>query len=223
MSAAIALCAALLAVPLVPLEETAPSVNVEASGEYASHDMLGGGSKPGAWAVGFQGGWPWLGARAQVGLPGGLTPVIEVETALFRRVQPSIGVSGRLFGGAKGRLSGEALIGWQTQTGVLEHRGPSATARLRVIGIAGRVAPWFALGTRHTFLFDRKRIVRRSGETVIWSSRHRWSPHLAGGVAIGITKNVGIDVGLDWHVVDVGTVEVSLPGFHLGVQFGGGR
>ena len=194
-----------------------------AKGELASLDVLGGGSDPGAWAVGVRAGWPWMAIRAQVGLRGGVTPLLELDTALFRRWQPSLGISGRLLDHPRGRLSVEVLLGWQIQTGDLAQRGPSGAVRLRLLGIVGRANPWLAVGGRHTLLFDRTTTITADATTVDWSVRHRWSPSIAGGVVIGITKHIGLDLGLDWHFVDVGSTAVSLPGIHLGVQFGGGR
>lgn len=194
-----------------------------ANGELASLDILGGGSDPGAWAVGVRAGWPWFAVRGQVGLPGGVTPLIEVDSAVFRRWQPSLGISGRLLDHDRGRLSVEVLLGWQIQTGDLAQRGPSGAVRLRLLGIVGRANPWLAVGGRHTLLFDRTTTISAAETTVAWDVRHRWSPSIAGGVVIGITKHVGIDIGIDWHFIDVGAVAISLPGIHLGVQVGGGR
>ena len=194
-----------------------------AKGELASLDVLGGGSDPGAFAVGVRGGWPWWGFRFQVGVKGGWTPLVDLDSALGRRWEPGVGVGKRIFDHPRGRLSAEILLGWQFQTGELAQRGPSGAMRLRLLGIVGRVNPWFLVGGRHTLLVDRTRTITAEGTSTRLSARHRWSPHLAFGVVVGITKHVGFDIGVDWHFVDVGTVAVSLPGIHLGVQFGGGR
>ncbi len=194
-----------------------------AAGELASLDVLGGGSDPGAWAIGLRGGWPWFGLRFQAGMKGGWTPLADLDSALGRRWDLSLGVGKRILDHPRGRLSAEVLLGWQFQTGQLEQRGPSGAIRLRLAGIVGRVNPWLAFGGRHTLLLDRTRVITADGTNVTWSARYRWSPHLAFGVVVGITKHVGFDVGIDWHFVDVGTVAVSLPGVHLGLQFGGGR
>lgn len=191
--------------------------------DAASLDFVGGGSDAGTWVVGASGGWPWFEARAQVGLPKGWTPVLEVESGLFRRWHPSIGLSNRLVDAARWRLSAEVLMGWQVQTGTLAQRGPSAVGRVRVLGIAGRVNPWVMLGTRHTLLFDRTRTIREAGTTTEWGARHRWSPHVSAGVVVPITPRAGFDVGIDWHLADAETTAIALPGLHVGVQLGGGR
>jgi len=194
-----------------------------AAGELASLDVLGGGSDPGAWAIGVRGGWPWVGMRMQAGMKGGWTPLVDIDTASFRRWDLSLGAGKRIVDHPRGRLSAELVLGWQFQTGQLAQRGPSGAFRLRLLGIVGRVNPWLAIGGRHTLLLDRARTIAADGTTTKWTARYRWSPHLQGGVVVGITKHFGIDIGIDWHFVDVGVTAISLPGIHLGVQFGGGR
>ena len=95
--------------------------------------------------------------------------------------------------------------------------------RARLLFRLGRVSPWLTLGSRHTVLFDRTQTIRANGTTTEWSARHRWSPQIGFGVVVGVTRQFGFDVGVDWHLTDVETTAVSLPGLHLGVQVGGGR
>ncbi len=191
--------------------------------DSAAFDVVGGGSARGAWAVGLQGGWPWFEARAQVGLAKGWTPLLEVESALFRRWHASVGISRRMLDHPRRRITLEALLGWQVQTGVLAQRGPSGVFRMRALGLLGRVSPWVTLGGRHTLLFDRTRTLRAEGTTTRFGARYRFSPQISTGLVVGLTPSVGVDVGIDWHFVDVQTTAVSLPGIHLGLQLGAGR
>jgi len=223
LTLALVVAASASSVSAAPNPKDLPEPPALANGEFASFDVLGGGSDKGAWAVGLQGGWPWFGARFQVGLAHNWTPIVDLDTALGRRWQPSVGIGKRILDHPRGRLSAELLLGWQIQTGDLAQRGPSGVFRLRLLGLVGRVNPWLMVGGRHTLLFDRTRTITADDTTTKWSARYRWSPHFAGGVVIGITKHVGIDIGIDWHFVDVQATAVSLPGIHLGVQFGGGR
>jgi len=200
----------------------AAPAHAEPPAESAAFDSIAGGAAKGSWTVGVQAGWPWLGLRGQVGL-GAVAPLLEIEAAPGWRLEPSGGLSIKLLRRPHGRLSAEVLLGWQVQTGTLAQRGPSGAARVRVMGIARRVGFWLTVGTRHTLLFDRTRTVSADGTTTDWAARHRWSPHLAGGIAITLHRNVGLEVGLNWHFVDVGTTAISLPGIHAGVHFGGGR
>ncbi len=190
-------------------------------GDPAAFDIPGGGSPAGAWAVGVSGGYPWSSVRAQVGLPGGLTPVLGLETALFRRWEPSVGVSGRILDRPRGRISGELLIGWTVEAGEVAQNGPRALARVRVLGILGRVAPWFSVATGHTVYVDETVRISAEGETSELSPRHEWTPVIEAGVVVGITKNLGIELGFDWHFVGA-PERFALPGLRLGVHFGAG-
>ncbi|MCP4873614.1 MAG: hypothetical protein GY898_33425 [Proteobacteria bacterium] len=190
--------------------------------DAASFDALGGGHDRGDVTLALQGGWPRLSLRGQVGAGARLAPVLEIEATPSWRIEPSLGVGISLLRRPEGRLSTEVLLGWHAQHGALAQRGPSAVARVRVMGTARRIGFWLAIGTRHTLLFDRTTVRRSSGEEVSWSARHRWSPHLAGGFVWAVHRNVGVEVGLDWTFVDVEVVAISLPGIHVGLQFGGG-
>lgn len=199
----------------------APAVAVEVP-DAASHDAFGGGHDRGDVTLALQLGWPRLSLRGQVGAGHRLAPLIEIEATPSWRVEPAVGVGVSLVRRRRGRLSAEVLVGGHAQHGALAQRGPSAAARLRVMGTAPRLGLWFAVGTRHTLLLDRTTVRSAEGTEVSWSARHRWSPHFAGGVVWALHRNVGLEVGLDWTLVDVGVVAVSLPGFHVGLQFGAG-
>ena len=209
------LAGAALAAPPVP-DDILPG------GDPVTFDVVGGGSPPAAWAVGLTGGYPWSSLRLQVGLPGGVTPVVSVETAVFRRWEPTAGVSGRFLDGPKGRLSGEILLGWTIEAGEVRRNGPRILGRLRAMAITGRAGPYVALATGHTLYFDDVVTRTRDGDTTERTVSHQWAPVIEAGVAVAILKNVGIEVGFDWHLVGLPDA-LALPGVHLGVQFGAGR
>ena len=217
----------LLATLLLALVLAGPAAAAEPppfvqQGEPASFDLLGGGSRAGAGAGGVSGGWPWASLRAQVGGGAGVTPLVVLDAAIFRRWEPMAGVSGRIVDGARGRLSGELLVGWTVQTGVLARHGPRVTGRVRLMAIPGRLAPWLAVATGHTLYVHRTDRDADDGVVASRTVSHEWAPVIEAGLAIGITKHVGLDVGVDLRFVGAPHT-IALPGFHLGVQFGGGR
>ncbi len=224
MRGAVGLLALLVIVAVVSPAEAMPRVHrpeFTKNGDPATFDILGGGSPEGAWAIELRGGYPWSSFRGQLGMRGGLTPLVDLQTALFKRWEPSLGFSGRIVDRPRGRLSGELLIGWTIETGEVPKNGPHAVARVRVMGILGRVAPWFAVATGHTVYVDETiRISENATETTL-SARHEWAPVVEAGIAIAITKHVGIDLGFDWHFVGAPD-RFALPGLHLGVQVGAG-
>ncbi len=189
--------------------------------ESAPFDVVGGGSRPGAWAGAVQIGYPWQTLRFQYGARV-LTPMVEFETALFRRFRPAVGLGLRWVDRPRVRLTGDILLGWLVQTGALARRGPNAELRLRLAFPSGRVAPYLMLATRHTLLFDRARVVSPGGTTTSWSARHDWTPWATLGLAIAINDNFGVELGIDWPWVGAPD-GVAIPGLHVGALFGGGR
>ena len=97
------------------------------------------------------------------------------------------------------------------------------TARVRAMITAKVVGAWVAAGTRHTLLFDRTTVTSADGTESTWSARHRWSPHLTGGVLLALHSNVGLELGMDVVFVDVGVVGISLPGVHASLIIGARR
>ncbi len=192
------------------------------NGDPATFDIVGGGSREGAWAVGVSGGYPWSSFRAQLGMRGGLTPLVHLDTALFKRWEPSVGFSGRILDRPRGRLSAELLLGWTIETGEFPKNGPRAAARIRLMGIMGRVAPWFAAATVHTVYVDETIRIDATGQETELTARHEWAPVIEGGVAIAITKHVGIELGVDWHFVGA-PERFAIPGLHFGVSVGAGK
>ena len=182
--------------------------------------VLTGGSAPGQWDASVSAGFPWFTARGQVGLKGGWTPIVEVQSALWTRWQPSAGV-GLRWVDQRWRVSGEVLGGWLVQTGTLARRGPSGELRLKAGRAAGLWQPYLHAGSKHTLLMTRIRTDTADGDEVRWRAGHEWT--LTGGVGTGIAvgRTWGLDVGMDLPWVGVPTL--SIPGLHLGVVFGGGR
>ena len=190
--------------------------------EAAPVDLVSGGARRrGAWAAGVQLGYPWFGVRAQVGVVPRLAILADLETALAQRWRPAIGIGLRWVDRPHFRLGGELLLGWLFQGEPLDRRGPNAEARVRLAVPVGRVAPYLTLGTQHTIMPDRTRIIRESGTTTDWSARHEWTLRASLGLVVVITRRVGIDLGIDLAWVDAPR-SVGIPGLHLGVQFGGG-
>lgn len=191
------------------------------NGDPATFDIVGGGSPEGAWAIGLTGGYPWSSLRLQMGMRGGLTPLLALETALFQRWEPGLGFSGRILDRPRGRLSAEVVVGWTVETGEVPQNGPRVQGRLRLLGILGRVGPWMSVSTGHSFYLDETVRISASGEETSIAARHQWSPTVEAGVAIAITKHVGVELGFDWHFVGA-PERFALPGLHLGVQVGAG-
>jgi hypothetical protein len=185
-------------------------------------DQLVGGPRRGAWGVSLQGGYPFSSLRALVGVGHGLAPLVEVETALFRRFTGSVGLSLVWVQRPRFRLAGEVLLGWLLQASELPRRGPSAELRIR-LGIPTRwVMPYLSLGTRHALLPSRTRIERATGVETGWSVAHEWSPTGSLGLGIHIHRRVALDLGVDQVWVDA-PQSVAIPGFHIGLHVGGGR
>ncbi len=200
---------------------TATEVTSRPFAESAVKDMLGGGAKVGRWGITLQGGWAWSAARAQLGVANRLSVLFQFETALGVRFQPAAGVSVRLLDWAHARVSAELLAGWLIQTGEISKRGPTGELRFRTAFPAGRWVPYLVLGTRHALLPDRTSIERVAGGETQWSVRHEWTPWIGAGLAIAIKPWLGIDVGVDYGWIGA-PATIVLPGFHLGVHFGGG-
>jgi len=191
--------------------------------DAAVFDIVGGGSRPRTWAGHVYGGYPWLGARGQVGVgPRALAVGVDVEAARLRRFRPALLVAMRWVDRPRVRLSGELLLGWLVQTGELARRGPNVELRLRLAVPTGRAAPYLMLGTSHTLLTDRTTVVTAAGDTRDLAFRHEWMPRATIGVAVAITKQVGLDLGIDLAWYDAPSRTPSIPGFHVGIAFGGG-
>lgn len=191
--------------------------------DAAVFDVVGGGSRRGAWAVQAHGGFPWLGVRAQAGVgPRGLTVGADLETALLRRFRPALLLALRWVDRPRIRLSGETLVGWLIQTGEPGRRGPNLELRVRFAAIFGRAAPYLSISTSHTLLTDRTTVITAAGEDRHLSFRHEWVPRATLGVAVAITRKVGLDAGVDLAWYDAPSRTPSLPGIHLGLTFGGG-
>lgn len=188
--------------------------------EHPTAALLGGGSAPGHWNAGASVGYPWQTTRLQVGLEGGWTPMVEVESALFTRTRPALGVGLRWID-RSWRVTGEVLAGWLLQTGTLARRGPSGELRIRASRAKGVVLPYAHAGTQHALLVNRTIVDTAQGDEVTRDLAHEWT--LTGGFGCGfaIGERWGLDLGLDLPWVNV--PNISIPGMHLGVQFGGGR
>jgi hypothetical protein len=153
-----------------------------------------------------------------MGLRQGWTPLVELQTARFRRVQPALGV-GKRWIDQKWRVSGEGTLGWTLQGEPIPFRGPAAELRVKGGRAVGRFVPYMHLGIRSSRTEDR--VEDTAGDVLRESVR--WETTLTGALGTGflLTDRVGLDVGLDLPWVDVPAP--SIPGIHLGVQGGWGR
>jgi len=209
-------------------EPTEPAVDTRAArrtrfAEAAVFDIVGGGSRPRTWAGRVYGGYPWLGARGQVGVgPSGLAVGVDFEAARLRRFRPALLLSLRWVDRPRVRLSGDVLLGWLVQTGELHKRGPNVELQVRLALPTGRAAPYVMLGTSHTLLTDRTTVITAAGDTRDLTFRHEWMPRATIGVAIAITRQIGIELGIDLAWYDAPGRTPSIPGIHLGLAFGGG-
>lgn len=192
--------------------------------EAAVFDAVGGGSRPRTWVGHVYGGYPWLGARGQVGVgPRGLAVGVDVEAARLRRFRPAALLAMRWVDRARVRMSGELLLGYLVQIGELGRKGANVELRVRLAFPTGRAAPYVMLGTSHTLLADRTMVITASGETRALSFRHEWMPRATIGVAVAITRAIGLELGVDLAWYEAPSRTPSIPGFHLGLVFGGGR
>jgi hypothetical protein len=191
--------------------------------ESAPYDVVGGGARRGNWAAIAYGGTPWVGLRALVGVgPRALTVGVDVETARFRRLRAGVLIALRWVDRPRVRLTGETVVGYMTQGGELARRGANAEFRVRLAFPSGRVAPYLMVATAHTLLMDRTIVETAAGETRDLSFRHEWTPRATIGLAVAITRSIGLEAGVDLFWYDAPSRTPSLPGIHVGLAFGGG-
>jgi len=190
--------------------------------EPSAFEAASGVSSSGRWLASATAGYPWWGVRLQLGFRHGLSPLVEVQTALARRWRPAAGLSMLWVNLPRLRIGGEALLGWLFQAGELGRRGPNAELRVRVAAPLRRLAPYIMLGSQHTLLADRTTVIRASGEERSWSLRGEWTGWGTVGVAVPITRRVGLDLGVDLTWVDAPET-IVIPGAHGGIIIGGFR
>ncbi len=185
-----------------------------------------GGACPGhpSWSLALRGGWPTSGARAQVGLGKCVAIVGEMDTVVLRRFQPAAGFGFTVVGTESFRLSWEVLAGGMVQVGALAERGPTATVRIRVAGVARGVAvPYMSVGLRGTLFFDRTRYLSpdsADAETFI-AVTSRWGVEYSFGLGLALHRNLGLFFGVDLGVADMLEGALTLPGVHAGLAIGG--
>lgn len=190
--------------------------------EPSAFEGASGVSSEGRWLASATAGYPWWGVRLQLGLRHGLSPLVEVQTALARRWRPAAGLSMLWVNLPRLRIGGEALLGWLFQSGELGRRGPNAELRVRIAAPLRRLAPYIMLGSQHTLLADRTTVIRAAGEERSWSLRGEWTGWGTVGVAVPITRRVGLDFGVDLTWVDAPET-IAIPGAHGGIIIGGFR
>ena len=198
------------------LESTKPALN------RTIVDALGGAPAKGDYVFSLQGGWAFSALRVQAGVTERLALVSELESVLLLRNRPMIGVGMRWVDRPHLRITGDALVGWLFQNAEEIRRGPNAELRVRIALPFRRAVPYMVLGTRHALLPDLTTIERASGTDWNWSFRHEWTPWATIGFAFAISRSFGLDLGINYGWVDAPNT-IALPGFHVGLHFGGGR
>jgi len=185
---------------------------------HPTRALLLGGSGEGHWNAGLSVGSPWVTATTQVGLRGGWTPIVEVQSASFARWQPAVGV-GKRWIDRSWRLTGESVLGWTLQGEPVPFRGPAAELRMKGGRAVGRFVPYAHVGLRSSRTIDHTEDT--SGEVL--RSSIRWETSFSGAVGTGLAlgDRIGVDVGADLPWIDV--PNPSLPGLHVGVHGGWGR
>lgn len=212
----VAFASSLCAANVFAADEPKPSTN-----EAVLH-ALAGAPRRNAYAFSIQGGWPFSSVRAQIGLTDRLAFVSEVESVLLLRNRPMAGIGLRWYESSRIRITGEALVGWLFQRSEEIRRGPNGELRIRIAVPLGRWVPYAVLGTRHALLPDLTTIQRASGTDTNWSFRHEWTPWATLGLGFGITRSFGLDIGINAGWVGAPDT-IALPGFHVGLHFGGDR
>ncbi len=201
----------------------AATLAVAEAGEYeepVAAQAASGVSGEGRWLVGASAGYPWSGLRAQLGLRHGLSPLVEVDTALGRRWRPAAGLAMLWVSRARLRIGGEALFGWLLQGGELRRFGPSAELRVRIAVPLGRAVPYAVVGTQHTLLADRTRTERLDGSrSTEIQLDGEWMGRATIGLMVAASHRLAIDFGLDLTGTD-GLRVPSIPGAHFGIVFG---
>ncbi|MFM7203856.1 MAG: hypothetical protein ACKO6N_23995 [Myxococcota bacterium] len=199
----------------------APSALMAAPKLTPSMDVLMGGASEGMWSASLQVGYPWQNMRVQYGLEKGWTPLVEFHSALGVRNAASVGLAKRWVDRRRVRVTGEALFGGLWQTGELAQRGPSGELRIRSGLTAFRVMPYLTLATRHTMLINRTSIEAEEGTSVTYAVGHRWTPSAMFGVATSLGPRFALELGVDVPWIDAS--QLSIPGIHLSLAFGGGK
>lgn len=185
-------------------------------------DAVAGAPARGDYVLSLQGGWAFSALRAQVGMTKRLALIGELESVLLLRNRPMLGVGMRWIDKPGFRMTGEALVGWLFQNSEEIRRGPNAELRVKMAVPLRRAVPYLVLGTRHALLPDLTTIERASGTDWYWTARHEWTPWATLGVGVAITRAWGLDLGINYGWVDAPNT-IALPGFHLGLHYGGGR
>ena len=189
--------------------------------EPVAAQAAAGASSGGRWLVHATAGYPWWGARAQLGLAHGLSPLFEVNTALGRRWRPAAGLAMLWLDRPHLRIGGEALLGWLFQAAPLRRFGPNVELRVRIAVPLRRAVPYAVFGSQHTLLSARDRVERLDGST---STQIRlggeWTGFATVGVLIAASSRLAIDFGVDLTGYD-SLRAPSIPGAHFGLAFGG--
>lgn len=196
----------------------AVSAALGAAAPGIAHDTLSGGLAPGALSGQLSLGFPAQSLSGRAGLAGGWTAILEGSTTLGVDSWGMVGVGRRWLDRPALRLGGEALLGGHLRTGELAMKGPALSLRVRAARGQGRLVPYALLETRHTLLLNRTVLSSAEGESSSLDLARAWSPLAVLGCAVALTPGLGLDLGLDLPWLDPPVF--SIPGFHLGLEFG---
>jgi len=197
-----------------------PKARIPYTEEPTAVEAASGVSRPGRWLASASGGYPWWSARLQLGLPRGLSPFLEINTALGRRWRPAIGLATLWVTRPRLRIGGEALFGWLFQAGELARVGPNVELRVRLAVPLGRAVPYLVVGSQHTLLAERTTTERPGGRVTRQISLDgEWMGWASLGLIVAASPRLGIDFGVDLTGAD-GLRAPSIPGAHFGLVFG---
>lgn len=177
--------------------------------------IIGGGKGV---ATHIQVGTWWNGIRVQYGYDNGLGVILEAQSALFKRWQPSLGVFS-VWHDKGVRITGSMLGGWLIQEGTQPKLGPSAEFRIQIARAKGRIRPWILLSTKHSFGYLQSIYQSREGDIVEHELQHEWSLPGSLGVTFRVHRSWDIGLGLDMPWINV--PDITIPGAHLSVAYRG--
>ena len=179
--------------------------------------ILGGGK---GLAAHVQVGTWWHGVRVQYGSDNGLGVILEAQSALLKRWQPSIGVFSVWHDGGV-RITGSMLGGWLIQEGTQPWFGPSAEFRVQIARGQGKIRPWLLLSTKHSFGYLQSIYKSSEGDIVEQELQHEWS--LPGALGVTFRVHGAWDIGLGLDLPWVNVPSITIPGAHLSVAYRGQR
>ena len=181
-------------------------------------DSIGGGGKGLAGHV--KTGFPWQELHVQYGWNKKWGGMLQTQTALFKRWQPSIGVF-RIWHEKSWRITGAFLGGWLLEDSAYPWNGPSIEARLQAAKPYGKFRPWVLLGSKHSFGWVRTEIQTQSGLLTEHDAQSEWS--LTGSMGFSAAVHRGLEAGLGLDFPWIRVPSIAIPGIHLSLSYRGAK